>query len=524
MRHIRPYFLSCILLLFSACNLSAEQTIPTLTPTNTVAPTSTTIPTMTESPTDIPTATMSPTSTQTATITSTPQPTLTPSITPTITSTPFATDTVTYDNFQSVDIPDSIADGLDTPLIAFLVRNEGETITNLSTALPTNNVETLYFTSPTSRNSRFPVFEINGTTDGQIFLAPRGNALAYFLNDEGNTSTTGLYIVDITFGISQRILAIPSLIQRGIFSPPDWSPDGTLIAVTRETGYQLDIFTYNITSQAWQNLTDHGANDLWAQWSPDGRKIAFVSDRAVCPTWIPAQPNACNPDTDSFTGGHIYLLDLASGTVEQLSDQWTNEPPRWINNRQIAFTVTDQQPDFLNPTSTLWLADSITRQAQQVQIANDRGSTLYISDSWTDTADRVIFQSATNNTNSTFITDDEGDIIASIDEFPFVRFGMVADWSPDGTRLVIGGTSGQCPYGILVFDGQTYETVARGNRPSMCTPVFSPDGNHIAFTGIDPSNADGREDIYSSNQNGFDAFNLTVDLRGEMSLIGWVQP
>jgi Tol biopolymer transport system component len=64
--------------------------------------------------------------------------------------------------------------------------------------------------------------------------------------------------------------------------------------------------------------------------------------------------------------------------------------------------------------------------------------------------------------------------------------------------------------------------VARGNPPpSMCEPVYAPDGSLLAFTGVNPRQ-DGRLDIYVANANGFGAQNLTANLRGNINLLGWV--
>ena len=115
----------------------------------------------------------------------------------------------------------------------------------------------------------------------------------------------------------------------------------------------------------------------------------------------------------------------------------------------------------------------------------------------------------------------DGELIRRDDELDFPRYGMSAVWSPDGDRIAIGGSSGQCPYGIRVKEGN-YSSVATGNSPpSMCDPAFSADGSFIAFTGVNPR-VDGRIDVYYSNSNGFGANNLTVDLRGQVDFIGWV--
>ena len=115
----------------------------------------------------------------------------------------------------------------------------------------------------------------------------------------------------------------------------------------------------------------------------------------------------------------------------------------------------------------------------------------------------------------------DGELIRRDEELDFPRFSMSAAWSPDGERIAIGGSAGQCPYGVRVKEGD-YTNIATGNPPpSMCDPSFSSDGNFIAFTGINPR-VDGRVDVYYANSNGFGANNLTADLRGQIDFIGWV--
>ena len=55
----------------------------------------------------------------------------------------------------------------------------------------------------------------------------------------------------------------------------------------------------------------------------------------------------------------------------------------------------------------------------------------------------------------------------------------------------------------------------------MCEPKYSPDGEYLAFNGVNPR-VDGRNDIYIASANGFGATSLTSDLRGQVKLIGWV--
>lgn len=521
----RTLILMLVMLSVSACGaLDSATPTPTPTPTATltVTLTPTTMPTNTATSTPTPTssATVTPTPTSSATATATLMPTNT--LIPT--RTPQATSAISYDNLGVVEINDALTDGIDGELIVFLNTNDSETIRNLATAQPSTNTEVLYFASPTNPNNRTEVLRVDASTDTQIFLSPRGNAVAYFVQTNSSLST-GLYVLDIPFELTQRILAVPDLVRRGIYTAPAWSPDGNLLAVTREEGYDLEIYTYSLQQGSWQNLTNSGANEIHPTWSPDGRYLAFVSDRAICPSWRPDAPDACTPETHSFTGGNVFALDLESGEITQIGDVWTNEPPRWINNRQIAIAGTDPQGDILQPERALWLGDIVTGRAIEVALSGENNTPQYLSDSWSNNGTKVIFQRASTTSNQILITQPDGSLIETIDDYSFARFSLSADWSPDGSRLVIGGAGGQCPYGIIVLDGEDYNTVATGNPPpTMCNPVFSPQGNFIAFAGINPRTGDGRIDIYTTNANGFDARNLSVDLRGQTRLIGWVSP
>jgi Tol biopolymer transport system component len=62
-----------------------------------------------------------------------------------------------------------------------------------------------------------------------------------------------------------------------------WSPDGRMIALSRGTGDAREIYVINADGSGQRRLTHSPGMDLDPTWSPDGRKIAFVSRRERCP-------------------------------------------------------------------------------------------------------------------------------------------------------------------------------------------------------------------------------------------------
>jgi Tol biopolymer transport system component len=422
-----------------------------------------------------------------------------------------------FDNWGRANVPTSLQSGISRPLLVFTNSNNQVSIRNLATPSAENTTEILYFVDPAAPSNRLEVVRLNVATQDQIYLAPNGRALAYFLVDGGRS---GLYILNIENALSGRIAAINSIVQRGINSSPTWSPDGEFLAVTLETGYALDIFAYDRGGAGRSNLTNHPAYDMFPSWSPDGRLLAFVSDRDTCPSWTPGDPGACDAlTTPPPLGGYPYLYDVQTGQTRRLAEVFTSEAPRWLNERLLTFAGGNQS-DLLKPQRTLWIADVQTNSVRQVLAQGDEGA-LYLAEAWSKDGNLVFVQRAYPDRTDLVILTASGAVREVLPDLSFPRFGVSAAWSPTGERYAIGGKDGQCPYGVRVFNRES-QPVARGNPPpSMCNPIFSPDGSLIAFTGVNP-NVDGRLDIYTSTANGFGAQNLTADLRGRMTLIGWI--
>lgn len=60
---------------------------------------------------------------------------------------------------------------------------------------------------------------------------------------------------------------------------PAWSPDGRWIAFVRMTGPRADVWLVAADGSAERGLTDDGAVNAEPTWSPDGERLAFVSGR-----------------------------------------------------------------------------------------------------------------------------------------------------------------------------------------------------------------------------------------------------
>ena len=70
------------------------------------------------------------------------------------------------------------------------------------------------------------------------------------------------------------------LTHRGRFDvDPAVSPDGKRIAFVSNTDGNPEIYLMNTDGSGVLRLTRDPGNDLYPHWSPDGKKLIFTSDR-----------------------------------------------------------------------------------------------------------------------------------------------------------------------------------------------------------------------------------------------------
>ena len=175
---------------------------------------------------------------------------------------------------------------------------------------------------------------------------PHADALR-FIDSSGSWSPDGERFVFVTFADGANEMVIVGTqngdVDRrirvkdegiGELSNPAWSPLGDKIVFTGQAGGMSDLYLFDLETEELVQLTDDRHADMQAAWSPDGRTIAFASDRG--------------PETDFdrliYSTFRIALMDVGTQEIEilDLFGDVRHSNPQFTPDGRGLFFLADQ--------------------------------------------------------------------------------------------------------------------------------------------------------------------------------------
>lgn len=252
---------------------------------------------------------------------------------------------------------------------------------------------------------------------------------------------------------SKRAYQIEDLVRFKNVSDPQISPDGSRVAYTvREIdpdadGYRSSIWLASTSGGDARRFTNGGTNESQPRWSPDGRSLVFISDRAG------ERPQLC-------------LMPSSGGEAEVLTNlpRGVSDPAWSPDSQSIAFLSRTGGTEPAKPGET------------PPPIVITRLKHKFDGQGFFDGSHPHIFVISAQGGEPRQVTDGEWDD------------GQLT-WSPDSSQLAFVSARHEERDRDAVQD--VWIVAAAGGEPRRLTdrfgpcagPSFSPDGRSVAFSG-----------------------------------------
>jgi TolB protein len=237
-----------------------------------------------------------------------------------------------------------------------------------------------------------------------------------------------------------------------------WSPDGSRIAFISDRDGNQEIYVTDIAGATLTKVTSHYASDIFPHWSPDGTKLVFTK---ITPG-----------------GSDIYVVNAdGTGTTDLTYDNpGVDYEPAWSpDGTQIAFLSNR------GGSAGLWLmrADG----SDPTVLYPDSVQTFAWSPNGTHVAmQKPIGPGYTSEITVMNVADGREDSLTINSDWD-----GLGSWSPDGTRIAFTGErNGTRHIFVINADGTGLQDLTFDSTTDDGSPTWSPDGEWIAFISSNP--------------------------------------
>jgi len=243
---------------------------------------------------------------------------------------------------------------------------------------------------------------------GAFQLSPDGSRAAITIS----VTTKDIWVYDLVRGSRSR------LTRQGNNSIPVWTPDGKKIAFASDRNGVLSMFLKSVTGRGEaEQLSETKFSEPFS-WSPDGRTLAFTV-------------------TTSDSARGIWLMHLEGDRTPQLflGTPFVEWGPRFSpDGRYIAYTSDEsgQSETYVEP---------YPRTGERWQISNGGGEEPV----WSPASNEIFYSNGPLWMAVTFKTQPRFEVITRSDMFsgPYLNVhGFGYDVSPDGKRFLLIKDSG----------------------------------------------------------------------------------
>ncbi len=286
------------------------------------------------------------------------------------------------------------------------------------------------------------------------------------------------------------------------------------IAFMSDRDWNWEIYVMDNHGGNQRNLTNNPADDRFPSWSPDGKRIVFMSDR-----------DGHVPKGGVLPNFEIYVMDADGSNQQNLTNHPSHDiSPAWSpDGKRIAFTsYRDGHVHAIHgwPTAEIYVMDADGGNPQH--LTNDLNDDRFPS--WSPDGKRIVFSSERDGhfigdfeitSSEIYVMDADGGNQQRLTENR--KNDWHPSWSPDGKRIAFSsdrkGDFVNFEIYVMDINGGNLQRLTE-NRVDDEDPSWSSDGKRIAFASYGDNN---QGDIYVMDTDGDNPQKLTNHPRSDGS-------
>jgi dipeptidyl aminopeptidase/acylaminoacyl peptidase len=332
------------------------------------------------------------------------------------------------------------------------------------------------------------VLALKSVSDAQV--SPDGKWVAYVVTSvdmQENANDSDVWLVSASGGEPVRLTT-----NKKNDNQPRWSPDSKRIAFISAREEKPQIFLISPFGGEPEKLTDSKSGVQSFQWSPDGNRIAYVAPQEPTPAEEKKQKDKDDAQVidKNLKLARIWVIDVTTKKASELvKGDYNATDPQWSPDGRLLAFVTNPTPKADDGSlSDIWVID-VTGAASAEAVA--------LQKKLTDLAETLPSLETRYGPNYFRIMEIQGQIV-SVQREAAQKSGLrkLTDndgpdasprWSPDGKRIAYlsrdlkSADVGQLRLTVIALEGGAPRALAPSFEYQPGTPKWSADGQTLYF-------------------------------------------